>query len=65
MAPARRPRPDPRQGEVVPDYRYHPGSTDSPLTLVWGRSPAPRHAIIDQTNADLIAGALAHLPAGN
>ena len=54
----------PGQGELVAQYRYHAVFTDSPFTLVQAESQHRGHAIIEQVNADLIAGAVAHLPSG-
>ena len=54
----------PGQGELVAQYRYHAVFTDSPFTLVQAESQHRAHAIIEQVNADLIAGPLAHLPSG-
>ncbi|MFI7548074.1 IS1380 family transposase [Actinoplanes sp. NPDC049599] len=54
----------PGQGELVAQYRYHAVFTDSPYTLVQAEAQHRGHAIIEQVNADLIAGALAHLPSG-
>jgi hypothetical protein len=55
----------PGQGELITDYRYHAVFTDSPYTLVQAESQHRGHAVIEQVNADLIAGALAHLPSGH
>jgi hypothetical protein len=54
----------PGQEELLPAYRYHAVFTDSPYTLVQAESQHRAHAIIEQVNADLIAGPLAHLPSG-
>jgi hypothetical protein len=54
----------PRQQELLPTYRYHAVFTDSPFTLVQAEAQHRAHAIIEQINADLIAGPLAHLPSG-
>ncbi|MDI6104330.1 IS1380 family transposase [Actinoplanes sp. NEAU-A12] len=54
----------PDQQELVPAYRYHAVFTDSPFTLVQAEAQHRGHAIIEQVNADLIAGPLAHLPSG-
>ncbi|RSM34851.1 IS1380 family transposase, partial [Actinoplanes sp. ATCC 53533] len=54
----------PGQEELVPTYRYHAVFTDSPFTLVQAESQHRGPAIIEQVNADLIAGPLAHLPSG-
>jgi Transposase DDE domain group 1 len=62
------PRADPAQitgqGELIAQYRYHAVFTDSPFTLIQAESQHRGHAIIEQVNADLIAGPLAHLPSG-
>jgi hypothetical protein len=50
------------QGELFPTYRYHAVFTDSPFQLVQAESQHRSHAIIEQVIADLIDGALAHLP---
>ncbi|MEU5941730.1 IS1380 family transposase [Micromonospora sp. NPDC047548] len=54
----------PGQEELIPTYRYHAVFTDSPYTLVQAEAQHRGHAIIEQVNADLIAGPLAHLPSG-
>ena len=54
----------PGQEELVPAYRYHAVLTDSPFVLVQAEAQHRGHAIIEQVNADLIAGPLAHLPSG-
>ncbi|MGI5146825.1 IS1380 family transposase [Plantactinospora sp. CA-294935] len=54
----------PGQEELLPTYRYHAVFTDSPFTLVQAEAQHRGHAIIEQVNADLIAGPLAHLPSG-
>jgi hypothetical protein len=58
------PTQNPGQEELVPAYRYHAVFTDSPYTLVQAEAQHRGHAIIEQVNADLIAGPLAHLPSG-
>lgn len=58
------PRQAPGQEELLPAYRYHAVFTDSPFTLVQAEAQHRAHAIIEQVNADLIAGPLAHLPSG-
>jgi hypothetical protein len=55
----------PGQEELLPQYRYHAVFTDSPYTLVQAEAQHRGHAIIEQINADLIAGPLAHLPSGH
>jgi hypothetical protein len=52
------------QEELLPAYWYHAVFTDSPYTLVQAESQHRAHAIIEQVNADLIEGPLAHLPSG-
>ena len=54
----------PGQEQLLATYRYHAVFTDSPYTLVQAESQHRGHAIIEQVNADLIAGPLAHLPSG-
>lgn len=54
----------PGQAELLPAYRYHAVFTDSPFTLVQAEAQHRQHAVIEQINADLIAGPLAHLPSG-
>jgi hypothetical protein len=54
----------PGQGELLPSYRYHAVFTDSPFVLTQAEAQHRGHAIIEQVNADLIAGPLAHLPSG-
>jgi len=54
----------PGQQELLPTYRYHAVLTDSPYTLVRAEAQHRQHAVIEQINADLIAGPLAHLPSG-
>jgi hypothetical protein len=54
----------PGQQELLPAYRYHAVFTDSPFALLQAEAQHRQHAIIEQINADLIAGPLAHLPSG-
>jgi hypothetical protein len=54
----------PGQEELLPAYRYHAVFTDSPFTLIQAEAQHRQHAVIEQVNADLIAGPLAHLPSG-
>jgi hypothetical protein len=54
----------PGQQELLPSYRYHAVFTDSPFVLAQAEAQHRGHAIIEQVNADLIAGPLAHLPSG-
>jgi hypothetical protein len=58
------PQQAPGQEELLPAYRYHAVFTDSPFTLVQAEAQHRQHAVIEQINADLIAGPLAHLPSG-
>ena len=53
------------QGELFPDYRHHGVFTDSGLTMLQAEKTHRGHAIIEQVNADLKAGALAHLPSAS
>jgi len=50
------------QGELFTTYRYHAVFTDSPFVLVQAESHHRCHAVIEQVNADLINGPLAHIP---
>jgi Transposase DDE domain group 1 len=54
----------PGQGELFDQYRYHAVFTDSPFILVQAEAHHRGHAVIEQVNADLIDGPLAHLPSG-
>ena len=54
----------PDQGELFTQYRYHAVFTDSPFVLEPAESRHRGHAVIEQVNADLINGPLAHLPSG-
>ena len=53
------------QGELFPNYRHHGVFTDSPLTMLEAEKSHRGHAIIEQVNADLKSGPLAHLPSGS
>ena len=53
------------QGELFTTYRYHAVFTDNPFELVQAESQHRGHAIIEQINADLIDGPLAHLPSAD
>jgi hypothetical protein len=53
------------QDGLFPLYRYHPVFTDSPFVLIQAEAQHRDHAIIEQVNADLIDGPLAHLPSGS
>ena len=59
------PKQVPGQDELFPTYRYHAVFTDSPFVLVQAESQHRGHAVIEQVNADLINGPLAHLPSGD
>jgi hypothetical protein len=53
------------QDELFTLWRYHALFTDTPYTLTQAEAQHRGHAIIEQVNADLITGPLAHLPSGN
>jgi hypothetical protein len=53
------------QDELFPAWRHHAVFTDSPFELIQAEGQHRDHAIIEQVNADLYAGALAHLPSGH
>jgi hypothetical protein len=55
---------DTGQGEVSPVWRYHAVFTDSPFILEQAEAQHRGHTVIEQINADLIDGPLAHLPSG-
>jgi Transposase DDE domain group 1 len=52
------------QDELFPAWRHHAVFTDSPLGLIQAEGQHRDHAIIEQVNAGLYAGPLAHLPSG-
>jgi hypothetical protein len=52
------------QGELFGQYRYFAVFTDSPFVLEQAEAQHRGHAVIEQVNADLIDGPLAHLPSG-
>ena len=54
-----------KQGELFAAYRYHAVFTDSSLELVQAESYHRGHAVIEQINADLKNGPLAHLPSAS
>ena len=58
------PKATPGQGQLFETWRYHAAFTDSPFTLEQAEAQHRDHAIIEQVNADLINGPLAHLPSG-
>jgi hypothetical protein len=53
------------QGELFTCWRYFAVFTDSPFILEQAEAQHRGHAIIEQINADLIDGPLAHLPSGH
>jgi hypothetical protein len=53
------------QGELFAAWRYHAVFTDSPQPMLDAEKTHRQHAIIEQVNADLKAGPLAHLPSGS
>ncbi len=46
-------------------YRHHAVFTDNPMLMLDAESCHRQHAVIEQVNADLKSGALAHLPSGS
>jgi hypothetical protein len=52
------------QGELFTAWRYHAIFTDSPQPTLQAETIHRQHAVIEQVNADLKAGPLAHLPSG-
>jgi len=55
----------PEQQELFSLYRYHAVFSNSPLNLVQAEKAHRGHAIIEQVNAELKQGPLAHLPSGS
>jgi hypothetical protein len=55
----------PGQTELAPAWRYHAVFTDSPFPTLDAEADHRNHAIIEQLNAELIDGPLAHLPSGS
>jgi Transposase DDE domain group 1 len=53
------------QGELFGAYRYHAIFTDSPQPMLQAETTHRQHAVIEQVNADLKAGPLAHFPSGS
>ena len=49
---------------LFPVWRYHPFFTNSDLPTIEADLTHRKHAIVETTFADLIAGPLAHLPSG-
>jgi Transposase DDE domain group 1 len=52
------------QGELFAAWRHHAIFTDSPQPMLQAETTHRQHAVIEQVNADLKAGPLAHLPSG-
>jgi hypothetical protein len=52
------------QDELFVLWRHHAVFTDSPFVLVQAEAQHRGHAVIEQINADLVDGPLAHLPSG-
>ncbi|MEO3862935.1 IS1380 family transposase [Acrocarpospora sp. B8E8] len=52
------------QDELFASWRYYAIFTDSPFHLVQAEAQHRDHAVMEQVNADLIDGPLAHLPSG-
>ena len=52
------------QSELFAAYRHHAVFTDSPQPMLQAETTHRQHAVIEQVNADLKAGPLAHLPSG-
>ena len=46
-------------------YRHHAVFTDSPRSMLDAEADHRQHAVIEQVNADLKSGALAHLPSSS
>ena len=46
-------------------YRHHAVFTDSPMSMLDAEADHRQHAVIEQVNADLKSGALAHLPSSS
>jgi len=53
------------QDALFATYRHHAVFTDSPLSMLNAETSHRQHAIIEQVNADLKSGALAHLPSAS
>ncbi len=60
----RNPKHNTGQDELFALWRHHAVFTDSPFVLVQAEDQHRGHAIIEQVNADLMDGPLAHLPSG-
>lgn len=53
------------QSELFAAWRHHAVFTDSPEPMLAAEITHRQHAVIEQINADLKAGPLAHLPSGS
>ena len=53
------------QDALFATYRHHAVFTDSPMSMLDAEECHRQHAVIEQVNADLKSGALAHLPSGS
>ncbi|MGH3636137.1 MAG: IS1380 family transposase, partial [Mycobacterium sp.] len=53
------------QQALFGSYRHHAVFTDSPMSMLDAEADHRRHAVIEQVNADLKSGALAHLPSSS
>jgi len=53
------------QDALFAAYRHHGVFTDSPMSMLDAEECHRQHAVIEQVNADLKSGALAHLPSGS
>jgi len=53
------------QDALFATYRHHGVFTDSPMSMLDAETCHRQHAVIEQVNADLKSGALAHLPSGS
>jgi hypothetical protein len=53
------------QDELFATYRHHAVFTNSPMSMLDAEACHRQHAVIEQVNADLKSGALAHLPSGS
>ena len=53
------------QDVLFATYRHHAVFTDNPMLMLDAETCHRQHAVIEQVNADLKSGALAHLPSGS
>lgn len=53
------------QDELFATWRHHAVFTDSPMLMLDAEQDHCQHAVIEQINADLKSGALAHLPSSS